>query len=177
MPLEQRPLGQGLAVSEQGLGGMGMSEFYGDRGRASGHRHGRAVARARRNAARHGRHVRAVDQREAGRACEDDVRRRVSPRLGEANVDRNLELVRHVEELARERGVKPGQIALAWVLAQGQDVVPIPGTKRRKYLQENVGALDVVLTSEDLARIDEITPAGAAAGSRYQESMMQMVGR
>jgi len=80
-----------------------------------------------------------------------------------------------VEEIATEKGCKPSQLALAWVLAQGRDIVPIPGTKRRKYLEENVGALDVTLTADDLRRIDEVFPPGAAAGLRYPEQIMKAV--
>src|SRR4029453_8874919 len=80
-------------------------------------------------------------------------------------------------ELAHEKRCTPAQFALAWVLAQGDDIVPIPGTKRRKYLQENVGALDVILTSADLARIEEVAPKHAAAGERYPDWAMQMVNR
>jgi aryl-alcohol dehydrogenase-like predicted oxidoreductase len=78
--------------------------------------------------------------------------------------------------MAREKGCAPSQLALAWVLAQGNDIVPIPGTKRRRYLEENAGALDVTLTREDLARIDRIIPPGAAAGTRYHEAGMKMLG-
>jgi aryl-alcohol dehydrogenase-like predicted oxidoreductase len=101
----------------------------------------------------------------------------MSPRFQGENFQRNLDLVGRVESLAREKGCSPAQLALAWVLAQGDDVIPIPGTKRRKYLEENVGALGVQLTSADLARIDEIVPPGAAAGLRYPEFMMQFVNR
>jgi aryl-alcohol dehydrogenase-like predicted oxidoreductase len=81
------------------------------------------------------------------------------------------------QAIAREKRCAPSQLALAWVLAQGDDIVPIPGTKRRTYLEENVGALDVHLDAKDLARIDEVLPAGAAAGLRYPEFMMQFVNR
>ncbi len=104
----------------------------------------------------------------------DDYRRN-SPRFQGENFQKNLDLVRRVEEIAREKGCKPSQLALAWVLAQGRDIVPIPGTKRRKYLEENVGALDVKLTADDLRRIDEVFPTGAAAGLRYPEPMMKAV--
>src|SRR5207249_8898841 len=97
---------------------------------------------------------------------EDDYRR-TSPRFQGENFQRNLALVKQVEEIAREKKCTPAQLALAWVLAQGHDIVPIPGTKRRKYLQENVGALDVALTNKDLARIDEVAPQEAVAGPRY----------
>jgi aryl-alcohol dehydrogenase-like predicted oxidoreductase len=104
----------------------------------------------------------------------DDYRRN-SPRFQGENFQKNLDLVRRVEEIAREKGCKPSQLAPAWVLAQGRDIVPIPGTKRRKYLEENVGALDVKLTADDLRRIDEVFPTGAAAGLRYPEQMMKAV--
>ena len=84
-------------------------------------------------------------------------------------------MVRRIEEIAEEKGSKPAQLALAWVLAQDKNIVPIPGTKRRKYLEDNVAALEVQLSTEDLRRIDEIFPAGAAAGLRYPEQMMQRV--
>ena len=87
------------------------------------------------------------------------------------------DLVERVGEIAREKRCTPAQLALAWVLAQGDDIVPIPGTKRRKYLQENVGALDVNLTSADLARIEEVAPKHAVAGERYPDWAMQMVNR
>ena len=105
---------------------------------------------------------------------EDDYRRH-SPRFQGENFQKNLDLVRRVEEMAREKGRTVSQLALAWVLAQGSDVVPIPGTKRRKYLVENVGANAVELTKEDLRRIDEVFPADAAAGGRYPEYMMALV--
>ena len=104
----------------------------------------------------------------------DDYRRN-SPRFQGENFQKNLDLVRKVEEIATEKGCKPSQLALAWVLAQGDDIVPIPGTKRRKYLEENVGAVSVKLTKEDLRRIDEVFPPEAAAGGRYPEHMMALV--
>jgi len=107
----------------------------------------------------------------------DDDYRKTTPRFQGENFQRNLDLVKRVEEIAREKHCTPAQLALAWVLAQGQDIVPIPGTKRRKYLQENIGALDVDLTREDLARIDEVAPKDAFAGSRYPEAMMKLMGR
>jgi aryl-alcohol dehydrogenase-like predicted oxidoreductase len=79
--------------------------------------------------------------------------------------------------MASEKHCTPAQLALAWVLAQGEDIVPIPGTKRRKYLEENVGALNVQLTPAELARINEVAPQGAAAGTRYPEAMMHTVNR
>jgi aryl-alcohol dehydrogenase-like predicted oxidoreductase len=105
---------------------------------------------------------------------EDDYRRQ-SPRFQGENFQKNLDLVRRVEEIARQKKCMPSQLALAWVLAQGDDIVPIPGTKHRKYLEENVGALDIELTPEDLRRIDEVAPRGTAAGLRYPEHMMHMV--
>ncbi len=104
----------------------------------------------------------------------DDYRLR-SPRFQGENFQRNLDLVAAVEAMAREKGCTPAQLALAWVLARGSDIVPIPGTKRRKYLEENVGALSVRLTGEDLARLDRAAPAGATAGSRYPEEAMRAV--
>jgi aryl-alcohol dehydrogenase-like predicted oxidoreductase len=104
-----------------------------------------------------------------------DDYRRFSPRFQGENFQKNLDLVRRASEIAKERGCKPPQMALAWVLAQGADIVPIPGTKRRRYLEENVGALEVELTSEDLRRINEVFPRDAAAGLRYPEHMMGMV--
>jgi aryl-alcohol dehydrogenase-like predicted oxidoreductase len=106
----------------------------------------------------------------------DDYRRN-SPRFQGENFQKNLDLVHRVEEIAKEKACKPSQLALAWVLARGNDIVPIPGTKRRKYLEENVGALSVRLTPEDLRRIDEVFPYGIAAGLRYPEPMMQAVNR
>ena len=105
---------------------------------------------------------------------QDDYRRN-SPRFQGENFQKNLDLVRRVEEIAREKGCKPSQLALAWVLAQDKNIIPIPGTKHRKYLEENVAALDVKLTGEDLRRIEEVFPAGAAAGLRYPEHMMSIV--
>jgi aryl-alcohol dehydrogenase-like predicted oxidoreductase len=105
---------------------------------------------------------------------EDDYRR-FSPRFQGENFQKNLALVQRVEEIAKEKGCKPSQLALAWVLAQDKNIVPIPGTKRRKYLEENVAAIDVKLSEENLRRIDEIFPAGAASGQRYPEHMMAVV--
>jgi len=99
--------------------------------------------------------------------------RRGNPRFQGENFQKNLDLVGKIEEMAREKGCKPSQLALAWVLAQGEDLVPIPGTKRRTYLEENAGALQVTLSAEDLSRIDAIAPQGAAAGTRYAEAQMQ----
>ena len=100
--------------------------------------------------------------------AEDDFRRR-GPRFQGDNFQKNLDLVAKVEEIATEKGCTPSQLALAWVLAQGEDIVPIPGTKRVKYLEENVGAVDVQLTEDDLQRIDEAFPKGATAGDRYPD--------
>jgi aryl-alcohol dehydrogenase-like predicted oxidoreductase len=105
---------------------------------------------------------------------EDDYRR-FSPRFQGQNFQKNLDLVQRVEEIAKEKGCKPSQLALAWVLAQDKNIVPIPGTKRRKYLEENVAAIEVKLSQKDSQRIDEIFPTGAAAGDRYPEHMMAIV--
>ena len=104
----------------------------------------------------------------------DDYRRH-SPRFQGENFSRNLDLVDRVTEMARSKGVTPGQLALAWVLAQGEDIVPIPGTKRRSYLEENAAASDIELTSEDLAGLNDLAPKGVAAGMRYPEAMMRFV--
>jgi aryl-alcohol dehydrogenase-like predicted oxidoreductase len=93
--------------------------------------------------------------------------RRDNPRFQGENFQRNLELVERVREIAAEKGVKPGQLALAWVLHRGEDIVPIPGTKRRSYLEENVAATEIELSEEDMRRLDEAAPLGAAAGERY----------
>ncbi len=106
----------------------------------------------------------------------DDMRRDL-PRFQGENFQRNIELVQRVAELAAEKGCTSAQLALGWVLAQGQDIVPIPGTKRRKYLAENVQALDVPLDADDLRRLNEIMPLAAAAGSRYPEAMLRLVNR
>ncbi|MDD2878174.1 MAG: aldo/keto reductase [Acidiphilium sp.] len=98
-----------------------------------------------------------------------------NPRFQGENFTKNLKLVDAVKRLATAKGCTPSQLALAWVLAQGDDIVPIPGTKRRKYLDENIGALDVVLTKDDLAAIDQIMPAGAAAGTRYPQAGLNAV--
>ena len=104
----------------------------------------------------------------------DDYRRQ-SPRFQGENFQKNLDLVRKVKELAREKHCTPSQLALAWVLAQGNDIVPIPGTKRRNYLEDNAAAVEVQLTKEDLARIDEIFPPDSASGNRYPEHMMALI--
>jgi aryl-alcohol dehydrogenase-like predicted oxidoreductase len=104
----------------------------------------------------------------------DDFRRN-HPRFTGENFDRNLELVARVRELAAGKGITPSQLAIAWVLAQGGDVVPIPGTKRRSYLEENAVALEVELTAEDLAAIEEVTPKESVAGERYTPEHMANV--
>jgi aryl-alcohol dehydrogenase-like predicted oxidoreductase len=106
----------------------------------------------------------------------DDFRRS-APRFQGENFGRNLALVAEIEAMARDKGCTTSQLALAWVLAQGGDIVPIPGTKQRKYLEENVGALAVALTPDELARIDRAFPVGAAAGTRYAAAQMQALGR
>lgn len=104
-------------------------------------------------------------------------RRRMFPRFQGENFEKNLALVKRVEEIAQEKKCTPAQLALAWVLAQGEDIVPIPGTKRRKYLEQNVAALNVELTEEDLKRIEEIAPRGVASGTRYPEEAMRAINR
>lgn len=104
----------------------------------------------------------------------DDFRR-ISPRFQGENFRKNLELVERMKQFAREKGCTASQLALAWVLAQGGDMVPIPGTKRRKYLEENAAAADVQLTRADLSRIEEISPRGAVAGERYHEAGMKTI--
>lgn len=104
----------------------------------------------------------------------DDFRRN-SPRFQGVNFQKNLNLVARVEQLAREKRCTPGQLALAWLLAQGEDILPIPGTKRRKYLEENTAAVRLKLSADDLRRIEEVAPKGIAAGQRYPESMMNLV--
>jgi aryl-alcohol dehydrogenase-like predicted oxidoreductase len=106
----------------------------------------------------------------------DDYRRN-QPRFQGENFEKNLELVHHIERLASDKGCTPSQLALAWLLAQGDDVVPIPGTKRRRFLEDNVGALHVRLTADDLHEIDAIAPQGVAAGTRYPEGGMGTVNR
>ena len=101
--------------------------------------------------------------------------RRNWPRFQGQNFQKNLDLAKKVEEIAREKGCTASQLALAWVLAQGEDIVPIPGTKHKNYLEDNVGAINVKLTSEDLRRLEEVFPHGAAAGTRYPEQMMHLV--
>jgi aryl-alcohol dehydrogenase-like predicted oxidoreductase len=98
----------------------------------------------------------------------DDYRRK-SPRFQGENFDKNLQLVEQVKVIATEKGVTPSQLALAWLLAQGEDIVPIPGTKRRTYLEENVAAVDIILTPEELNRLETVAPKGIAAGERYPD--------
>ena len=99
----------------------------------------------------------------------DDMRKKISPRFEGGNLDQNLKVVARLKEIAQEKDFTPSQLALAWVLAQGDDIVPIPGTKRRKYLEENIAAADVKLSKSDLARIEEAAPKGFAAGGRYHD--------
>ncbi len=108
---------------------------------------------------------------------ENDTRSARFPRFAEENFQKNVELADRVREVAEGKGITPGQLALAWLLAQGDDIVPIPGTKRRDYLEENAGAASVRFTEEDLARIEEAMPRGSAAGERYGEVQMRAVGR
>jgi aryl-alcohol dehydrogenase-like predicted oxidoreductase len=103
--------------------------------------------------------------------------RRTSPRFQGENFQKNLKLADRVKEIADEKCVTPGQLALAWLLHQGEDIVPIPGTKRREYLEENVRAVDIELTDDDLSRIEEAAPVGVASGGRYTEEQMQTVNR
>ncbi|MFE3229184.1 aldo/keto reductase [Nocardia sp. NPDC059228] len=106
----------------------------------------------------------------------DDLRRRL-PRFADGNFDANLAIVAALRSLADEKGVTPGQLALAWVQSRGQDVVPIPGTKRRTYLEQNVAATEITLTAEDLARIESAAPSSAVAGARYPEELARAAGR
>jgi aryl-alcohol dehydrogenase-like predicted oxidoreductase len=108
---------------------------------------------------------------------ETDFRRMTHPRFQSENLAKNLQIIEKVEKLASEKGCTPAQLALAWVLAQGNDVVPIPGTKKVQYLRENVKAITINLTSEEIQRIGESLPKGVAAGERYAASQMQRVGR
>lgn len=103
--------------------------------------------------------------------------RKSQPRFQGENFQKNLDLVERIKQMATEKGWQPSQLALAWLLAQGEDVVPIPGTKRRKYLEENVAAASMEVTSADLARINEIAPQGSTAGDRYPEHSMKSVNR
>jgi aryl-alcohol dehydrogenase-like predicted oxidoreductase len=107
----------------------------------------------------------------------ENDRRRMFPRFQDENFQQNLRLVERVQEIAQSKGCKPAQLALAWVLAQGPDIVPIPGTKRRTYLEENAKALEVELTTADLARINEVAQPEAVAGTRYPEAAMSSVNK
>jgi aryl-alcohol dehydrogenase-like predicted oxidoreductase len=104
-----------------------------------------------------------------------DDHRRNSPRFQGENFQKNLDLIKKVEDLARQKKCTSSQLALAWVLVQGEDIVPIPGTKRVKYLEENADALDISLSNEDLAQIEKIMPRHAVAGQRYNETMMRLI--
>jgi aryl-alcohol dehydrogenase-like predicted oxidoreductase len=106
--------------------------------------------------------------------AETDARRR-HPRFAADNLGHNMTLVHRIEEIARRKNCTPGQLALAWLLAQGEDIVPIPGTKRKERLLENIGALAIDLSDNDLAQISEAIPSGAAAGLRYPEAQMKSV--
>jgi aryl-alcohol dehydrogenase-like predicted oxidoreductase len=108
---------------------------------------------------------------------EDDTRSARFPRFSEENFRKNLELADRVREIAAEKDATPGQLALAWLLHQGEDIVPIPGTKRRKYLEENAAAADIRLIDDDLRRIEEAMPKGSIAGERYAEQQMRAVNR
>jgi len=108
---------------------------------------------------------------------EENDYRRLLPRFQGENFQKNLELVNRIEEMAIRRGCKPGQLALAWLMTRGDDIVPIFGTKKRVYLKENLGAMDIQLTEEDLRLIDEVMPYDAAAGARYPKSMMKLINR
>jgi aryl-alcohol dehydrogenase-like predicted oxidoreductase len=101
--------------------------------------------------------------------------RRNSPRFQGENFQKNLDLVERVEQIAKGKGCSPAQLALAWLLAQGEDVVPIPGTKQRRYLEENIRSLEIELTPADLEQIEEVAPKGAAAGDRYHEAGMKTI--
>ena len=106
-----------------------------------------------------------------------DDARRTHPRFQGENFEKNLKLADHIRDLAREKGCTPAQLALAWVMAQGGDVVPIPGTKRRAYLDDNAGAVNVTLTADELRRVDEVLPKGVTAGLRYPQQAMAAVNR
>jgi aryl-alcohol dehydrogenase-like predicted oxidoreductase len=108
---------------------------------------------------------------------EDDTRSGRFPRFSEENFNKNVELAERVREIAAEKDATPGQLALAWLLYQGEDIVPIPGTKRRKYLEENAAAADITLTDEDLRRVEEAMPKGSVAGDRSAEPQMRAVNR
>jgi aryl-alcohol dehydrogenase-like predicted oxidoreductase len=102
-------------------------------------------------------------------------RRRMHPRFAGVNLDKNLSMIQRVEEIARELRVKPSQLVLAWLLTQGQDIVPIPGTKRQKYFDENLGALNIKLSDQTIRELSEAMPVGSAAGTRYPEAQLKNV--
>jgi aryl-alcohol dehydrogenase-like predicted oxidoreductase len=106
---------------------------------------------------------------------EENDHRLNSPRFQDKNLEQNLRFLRGIEKIAREKKCKPAQLAIAWVLAQGKDIVPIPGTKRRTYLEENVQALSLTLTADDLQRLNQAAPVGVASGTRYDEAGMLRV--
>ena len=105
----------------------------------------------------------------------DDFRAKNHPRFTGENFDQNLQIVRRIEEMARKQGCTPAQLALAWLLAKGSDIVPIPGTKKIERLEENAGAVDIKLTAAEVAEIDAMFPPGVAAGSRYAQAAMARV--
>jgi aryl-alcohol dehydrogenase-like predicted oxidoreductase len=176
--MNKRKLGKnGPEVSAQGLGCMGMSEFY------SGRDDKESLATLDR-ALELG--IAFVAYSPLGRGfltgqikefedLEADDYRRTSPRFMGENFQKNLELVDRVTQIAKERNCTPGQLSIAWLQSLGEDIIPIPGTKRRKYLEENAGADSMKLTAADLKRIDEVAPKGVAAGHRYNEVMMKLV--
>jgi aryl-alcohol dehydrogenase-like predicted oxidoreductase len=106
-----------------------------------------------------------------------DDYRRTSPRFQGDNFAKNLTLVTRVQAMAKEKGIAASQLALAWVVARGEDIVPIPGIKRRKYLEENARAAEIELTADDLERLDEVAPRGVAVGTRYAEGEMRALNR
>ncbi|MCX6137224.1 MAG: aldo/keto reductase [Ignavibacteriales bacterium] len=114
--------------------------------------------------------------KETNDLTEDDTRRS-HPRFQDENLAKNVELLKHIEEIAAEKKCTPAQLALAWLLAQGKDIVPIPGTKRRNYLEENVGAITLQLSDTEIARISDAMPSGAASGTRYPERALAAVNR